>query len=166
MDLQTYVSDDIDTVEIYICPSKVDSSSSQVPIGWSKPCKYLNTLGQGQSMKIKEFYHRDLLYTYDKDNDAQRVVQKRPIAESVYKHAYIVSSKEDVLPSHRFPCTNEIVHETDVERTSYRINNRMHVCHDKEGSWEYLYIRYNHSPNVDVKQMQHDLAKTLRKLGI
>jgi hypothetical protein len=76
--------------------------------------------------------------------------------------------KEETLPSHMFPCTNEISHKTTTQRMSYRINNRTFLCHDKvsekDTENEYLYIRYNHSQQVDLKKIQADIENSIRSL--
>ena len=77
---------------------------------------------------------------------------------------YAVCLDEDVLPSHRFPCTQEIVKEGSVTRSSMRINNRMFLMHYIEDGHHYVYVRYQHASNVDIKKMQEDLDKTLNRL--
>lgn len=166
IDLANFVRDDAQVVEIYICPDMMNASDicMSVPIGWKNPIPKNFHMGQGHTTKFREYHHRDLMYSYDLESDAQKVVRKTLTDDKVEKRLYVAAYQEDVLPSHRFPCTNEITHESEVVRTSYRINNRMYLHHDKEDGYEYLYIRYQHVPNVDVKQMQFDLQRVLRKL--
>jgi len=164
MELSNYVSDDANTIEIYICPGQISHTSQEVQVGWKKPFKWIQNMGQGQKSKMREYHHRDMTYSYEVESDLQRVVRRTFVKDGSVKQMYIVAIKEDVLPTHRFPCTNDIVHENDIERVVYRVNNRMFVYHDKEGVWEYVYVRYQHAANVDMKQMQSDLQRTLKRL--
>lgn len=173
MDLSSYVSDDIQLVEIYICNSQVFIENKMLEIGWNKDklnpiiTRINNGRDQGQVNKIREYHHRDLCYVYDHENDMQKVYRKTLQKEGCYRNMYISSYIEEILPSHRFPCVDEISYETDIVRTSYRVNNRIHVCYDEDinENTHYLYIKYQHAPNVDLKQMQTDLDKILRKIN-
>ena len=114
-------------------------------------------------------------------NDGQRVSKRTYIkdmatATQANPQMYVLGIKEDTLPSHRFPCTNEIAHKNTTKRVSYRINNRMFLCVDTEHTehpenthdtqdteaTSYMYIKYNHSPQVDLKKMQSDVERTIR----
>lgn len=150
-------------VEVYICPEQVHLDH-EITVGWKSPITKNFQMGQGHTSRFHDYFHRDLTYSYDRENDAQRVVRRSIRHEAVEKNLYIACYEEEMLPSHRFPCTDEIAHECDITRTSYRINNRMYLYHDKEDGYEYMYVRYQHAPNVDIKQMQFDLQRILRKL--
>lgn len=159
-------ADSSDIVEVYICPEKPHTSAQNVAVGWKKGCapaipKLVNV---GTKMDMYEFHFRDLTYSYDKSNDAQRVVQRKLKKESVFGNLWGASYAEDVLPSHRFPSTMDIAHEEPILRTSYRLNNRMFLYHDVDDHSEYLYVRYNHAPNVDLSKMQETMTKILGRI--
>lgn len=161
MDLSTFVTDQTQVVDVYICPYILREDDPDVRIGWDKSCKI--PMHRGTPMHLKEYHHRDLCYTYDMENDAQRVVRKTLLHDKRVGKTYIAAYEEEVLPTHCFPCVQEITHEAEVHRISYRINNRMFLYHDKIGSWEYVYIRYQHAQNVDMKQMNADIHRILEK---
>ena len=175
IDLSTLLDDDTNLVECYICPKKVDLNHD-VRCAWSTAmpqCIDKGAFGKGNSSHLHEFHHRDMVCVYDRENDGQRVVRKSLIRESCVGNLYMAASVEEVLPSHRFPCTKEMTMEMDIVRTAYRINNRMFLYHDhevetyhgKEGAaYEYLYVRYQHAPNVDLSKMQDDLNRAIHKL--
>lgn len=167
MELSKYLSDQTQVVEFYICPKPVEipKGTEYIDCGWKK---YPHSIpfANGHRMKLKEYHHRDMCYTYDLDNDGQRVVRKMLLMDEGYQNVYIAAYEEDVLPAHRFPCVQEITSESQYERVSYRINNRTFLYHDIEDGWEYVYIRYQHAPNVDTKQMQSDISRALKKLGV
>ena len=154
----------------------------------------LAKFGNGSFSKFKNYYYKDYQYSYDLSNDAQRVTKKIHTYD-VNPHAriYVVSYNENVLMSHRFPTTGDISNTNIVERTSYRINNRLFIYNDKvfdEHNYatsehnhatsehnhatsehnnvnsydEYIYARYNHSSQVDLKHMQTDIERIVRQL--
>ena len=131
----------------------------------------LSKFGNGSFTKMKNYYHKDYVYTYDLSTDAQRII-KRTYVMDANPHAriYVVSFNENVLASHRFPTTDEINNSNIIERTTYRINNRLFVYNDKvytndlDSYDEYIYIHYNHSPQVDIKHMQLDIERVVRQL--
>jgi hypothetical protein len=137
----------------------------------------LTKFGNGSFSKFKNYYYNDYQYSYDLSNDAQRVTKKIHTYDSnPHTRMYVVCYNENVLASHRFPTTSEISNTNIVERTSFRINNRLFIYNDKvygenetentdtESYNEYIYVRYNHSPQVDLKHMQTDIERIVRQL--
>ena len=163
MDLASFLTENTKLVEVYICSQKNSIDSGVIHVGWEKSPK-LALLGQGQTQTLHMYQHRDMMYIYDRTNDAQRVVRKLLEKDSVCDHLYIQSFEEEILPSHRFPCTNDIVYETSISHTQYRINNRITICHDIEGDTHYVYVRYHHASNVDMNKMNEDMNKAIRKV--
>ena len=165
IDLATLLSEHGNHVEIYICPQMVHESTS-IKVGWRNAIKLDSLrLGNGSQQHIKEYYHRDMVYTYDLTNDGQRVYRKLAQNDLCYDRIYAVSYIEEVLPTHRFPCTCDTAHEMTVHRTTYRINNRMYFVHDIEDDQNhYYYVKYQHAQNVDMKKMQQDLDHVLARI--
>ena len=128
--------------------------------------------GNGSFSKFKNYYYKDYQYSYDLSNDAQRVTKRIHTYDSnPHARMYIVGYNENVLASHRFPTTAEISNTNIIERTSFRINNRLFIYNDKvydesigDNPYEYIYARYNHSPQVDLKHMQTDIERIVRQL--
>lgn len=111
----------------------------------------------------KTYHHRNLVYRYDLENDGQRVTRQSFIKDLRYKNIYVLGLNIDVLPTHKFPCTDEICHTVDIESQIYRINNRMFIYVEKENNdISYLYIKYNHAENIDLTKMQSDLTRTIQ----
>ena len=137
----------------------------------------LAKFGKGTFNKFKNYYHKDYQYSYDLSNDAQKVTKKFHIQDwNPHNRIYVVAYDENVLASHRFPTTAEISNINIIERTTYRINNRLYIYNDKvygenntkitdeDKYYEYVYVRYNHSSQVDTKQMQTDIERIVRQL--
>ena len=177
IDLSVYLREPVNTVEIYWLPQRrpeVQVETLWVDIGWPmSPDAALSRLfGNGSVQKFTEFHHRDLTYIYDLANDGQRAYRRVTLQDQLLERAYVVALQEENVPPHKFPCVQEIQATTTTTRTVYRINNRMYVLHDRvEHSnntvpapapmSQYIYIRYQHAPNVDLTKMQTDLQRTL-----
>jgi hypothetical protein len=161
VDLSAFLGDDTNLVEIFLCPG-----GDPLQVGWAPSLPIPASLGTGIDVCVKEYHHRDMVYSFEAETDAQRAWRKTLQMDQWSKPYYIASYLEETIPVHRFPCTQEVAYEVDVHRTSFRINNRMFLYHDREHEHEYLYLRYVHAPNVDVKKMQQDLDRTLSKLRV
>ena len=118
--------------------------------------------GNGSMTKTIEYHMCDLCYSYDTANDGQRVTRRIPLNYDDIAHGIVaIVYNEETLPSHRFPCTNDINQKNVVEKRSYRVNNRTHVLHEVGGS---LYIQYRHSQVVDTKEQSHAMTQTIAKV--
>lgn len=113
---------------------------------------------------LEEYRYKELVYSYDRSNDGQRTLSREALSESWNKKGdlYRVVLQEDILPSHRFPCSAETVKNDVFVRRSFKINNRLFLIEEtldadtKNPGFQY-YLRYNHAANVDLVKMQEDL---------
>jgi len=179
-------SNNVNCIEIYICRSFISGENATkaiiIPVDANLTSPILG-LGTGTQTKIESYWYRDMSYTYDTANDAQRVTKRSFYNDHIIQHQhgmhcmYVVVLNEDTLPSHMFPCVNEITNNNTTYRTSYRINNRMFLYHDVVGEYatgsnekkvintsEYLYLRYKHSQQVDLIKIQADIDRVIRIL--
>ena len=173
LELESCITKDVNCVEIYICntpPKKNEDSSSIINIAWNKTNdlnkSLKNYLNYKTTTDLVEYYYRDLCYSYDRANDGQKVI-RRKFKKDIYTDiSYAVSYEEDILPSHIYPCVNEQSNKKLLQRNTYRINNRMFIIHDIEldTKEEYVYIRYNHSPQVDLKKNEIDFQRAYNAL--
>lgn len=167
MDLTTLVSDNVNTVDVYICPNETLSQTPHwVNVGWSKPAASLPSFGKGTSQYLIEYHHRELCYVYDTANDGQRVLKRNTVRVQRQRPFVAYAYLEDQLPSHKFPCVDEVTHKQEVQRVTHRINNRLsfiidYEVHNDGSSFYYYYLRYQHAANVDTKKMEGDLKYAL-----
>jgi len=169
----------VNCVEIYLSKhigQNTDTNVIDITID-AETKSLLGKFGKGSFNKFKNYYHKDYQYSYDLSNDAQKVTKKTHVQDwNPHNRIYVVAYNENVLASHRFPTTAEISNINIIERTTYRINNRLFIYNDKvygenmnedadeDVYYEYIYIRYNHSSQVDTKQMQTDIERVVRQL--
>jgi hypothetical protein len=171
--LESCIINDVNCIEVYICsipPKKVDDSSTTIDISWKSsydtPKILKNYMQFKNTTQIIEIYYRDLCYAYDLDNDGQRVTRKNIKKDTYTDCCYAISFHEEILTSHSYPCVKEQSHKVRLQRTSYRLNNRLYIMHDIDLTTkeEYMYIRYNHSPNVDLKKNETDFQRAYATL--
>lgn len=176
---------DVNCIDIYICRNfSGGDNATVIPVHANLTSPILG-LGTGTQSKIESYWYRDMCYTYDIANDAQRVTRRLVHNDHIIQHGmhclYVIVLNEETLPSHMFPCVNEITNNNTTSRTSYRINNRMFLYHDVVGEYatepthdsnekkvintsEYLYLRYKHSQQVDLIKIQADIDRVIRIL--
>lgn len=186
-------SHQVNCVEIYLCPnlpSNATPDENVIPVklgDLNTKIRLSRGLGAGSKTSFLNYHYRDMCYTYDRTSDAQRVTQRtycndhdtHIIRKSTSVRLYAICFKEDTLPTHRFPCTRELAHKSMVTRTSYRVNNRLFLHHEtvedmneqNEGidncagsESEYMYLRYNHAPQVDLVKTQQDIDHVLNTM--
>ena len=163
---------DINSIEVFITNAVKSDPHTHMQVCDVSNSKILDStlkcFGSGHEAVFTNYFFKNMCYVYDMANDGQRVVKRSFVKDNIYTYSSFnlvaLGIKEDTLLSHRFPCGNDIAHKNKITRTSYRINNRMFLCREKEdGSQnDYVYIRYNHSPQVDLKKMQADLERVIR----
>ena len=157
MNLADFITDNVNIVEAYFCPEEV-KDEPVVNCGWVQlPSLPTKAFKNRTDYQITEYHYRDLSYVYDTANDAQKVIQRVCVTYSAVKNNLIVALTEDTIPSHRFPCTNDITSVQKYSRVNYKYNNRIffHVERDETGV-HMLYLRYNHAYNVDIEKMSEE----------
>lgn len=165
---------DTNSVDIYVSKHIGQNNSHVIDVSVDPETKgLLVKFGNGSFTKYKNYYHKDYMYSYDLSTDAQRIVKHTHILDTnPHARIYTVSYNENVLASHRFPTTDEMINTNILERTTYRINNRLFLYNDRvynettdpEVYHEYVYLHYNHSPQVDIKHIQLDIERVVRQL--
>jgi hypothetical protein len=164
MDLSLLVDDSVNCLEVYLLPPKTPQNGAEhwINAGWAQPP--LLPFGNPTKSNFVEYAVADMTYAYDLANDGQRVFRRHLKTQRLADGWYATAFDEESLPIHRCPCTDDIANKTEILRISYRINNRMFVHHDYDGSHHYIYIRYNHSPRMDMAKMHKDFTRCMSML--
>ncbi len=68
------------------------------------------------------------------------------------------------LPTHIFPCTNDINDVCEYILTEIKLTNRITLVIRKDQYGKYLYIEYKHSPNVDVDKSENIICEIMRNI--
>jgi len=174
--LDKLLQESVNRVEIYLSPEPYSSQDiyQVYSIGWNPDTLALRNLkmfGLPFETTTYELVSEDITYSYDLATDGQRALRKVWKTDHIEGSLYGIGFQEEVLPSHRFPCTTDISITQTVERKQYRINNRIQLTVEsiKNNPETVIYISYYHSPNVDMDKMNRDLNycfKRLRQNGL
>ena len=151
------------TLEIYVCPSLPGpiSEARDVVVGWSGAA--VPQLKSSVTL-LEEFNYRDLVCAYDKATDSQKVTQRVMVSDFTVGNLYMSVYREGQVPPYTFPCTTDISYKATIQRKALRVNNRMFITLDNDGENTYLYLRYNHSDNVDSSKIKADLNAAIGQM--
>lgn len=168
MDISSFLTNDqANVVELYFCPSSLESSNLSFKCAWNElPKLPIHLFKNRLDQMLTEFCHRDLVYTYDRSNDSQRLCQRTWLQDHFQGSQYVVVFQEETLPTHRFPCTQEINEQRTIHKIHYKINNRLYLIVEKEKDEWIIYLRYQHASNVEMDKMNEDwkyIVNTLRR---
>lgn len=156
------------TLEIYLCPpgqggeneDVIGSGPNDVYVGWNgRPM-----MRTGNTLTLEEFYYKDMVCSYDKATDSQRISRRILIKDFHVGNLYLALFKEEQVPAFMFPCTTDISHKCVIQRKMARINNRLFIVNDKEGDTIYIYTRYTHSDNVDATKAKADINTAITRM--
>lgn len=152
-----YIKDDVNVVEVYFSPEEF-KNTEVLEVGWKElPNIPEKSFKNKINTECVEYAYRDMIYAYNLSDDSQKVICKKPIAEYIGKRTYTLASDEEILPTHRFPCINDINNKETLQKVYYKYNNRMFFIIEKSDNGLYtLSLRYNHSYNVDLVKMGED----------
>ena len=169
IDFSTLFTNGDSSLEIYLCPMTMQTDTKladyeDVDVGWTVQAPAHQNMRYGATANLQDFYYKDLVCTYDKSNDSQKVVRKILTQNARIGNLFMAVFKEDQVPAYMFPTTQDIAHTTAITRKSARINNRLFIIHDKDATHNYYYLKYQHSDNVDVTKMKSDLNSAIEKL--
>ena len=166
MDLSSFLTNDqANVVELYFCPTPLDPSSLSFDCTWKElPKLPVHVFKNRLDQVLTEFSHRDLVYTYDRSNDAQRLCQRSWLHDDFHGSHYTVVFQEESLPTHRFPCTQEINEQRTLHKIHYKINNRIYLMLEKENDTWIIYLRYQHASNVEMDKMNQDWKEVVQLL--
>lgn len=155
----------INLVELYFCPDDISFQETSFTCHWKTlPYIPVHLFKNRMDQSVVEYCYRDMVYSYDQTNDSQRVYQKQWVSDEADRKMYTVCYQEESLPTHRFPCTNEIYEKREIYRVHYKINNRMFFIIEKENDAWTMYLRYSHANNVEMDKMEEDWQQAIKML--
>jgi len=166
MHIQDLITENVNTIEVYFCPEKLNSSGNIFACGWNQlPRLPTKAFKNRMDQVMVEYSHRDISYLYDMSNDSQKVIQRNCILDTAAEHIYTLALCEETLPAHRFPCTMDINEKKKYHKVSYKYNNRIFFHVEKDETDIYtLFLRYQHAYNVDLEKMNEDWKMVYQQL--
>jgi hypothetical protein len=149
------------TLEVYLCPSFAEGPLIDIPVGWPTGFQEFANL---RGMQFHEFCYNDVVCSYDKSNDSQKVYKKTMVRDMHVGNLYIAVFLEEQVPSFMFPTSLDMSREITLLRKNVRLNNRLFIMHDTDATHNYLYLKYNHSDTVDMVKVKNDLNAGIQRL--
>lgn len=164
MKLQDYIHENTNVVELYFCPEKI-TNQTIFNCSWEQlPRLPLAQFKTRSDQSLTEYSHRNIIYQYDNATDAQKTLQRTWINDRIFDNQYIVSLQEETLPTHRFPCTQELNNKKTFHRVSFKWNNRMFLIIEKENEKYSYYLRYLHVDHIDMDKMNEEWSQLYNKI--
>ena len=158
----------VNTIEWYVLPEAIPEQSEPlwIPIAYDK--KKFPSIRFGNVQTLHEYRYKELLYQYDRSNDGQKTLFRQVFHEALSQSraVYRMMLQEDILPSHRFPCSKDIVLHQRFFRRTFKINNRLYFVEEEseeEPKTFHYYLKYHHAPNVDLEKIQQDMNQFIQR---
>lgn len=168
------IDSEVNLIEIFLC-SNIKKNDNIVDISISQEFanKISNKFKNARDITYNVFYKGNLSYIYDMTNDSQIVTTKIAYKNKflynnrskIFNNYYTISYKENKLPTHYFPCTNDIDYKTTYNIKEYRINNRIIIIVREEDGIYTSYLQYRHSNNVDLDKIQETINSLIKTIG-
>jgi len=182
IDLESFTNDNesLNVVQVYLSSGETEVLGDIVDIrvAEEKALSIADAMkarfGKAYVHKYLTLHYQNMQYVYDLDNDGQKTIKTTLLKEDLQDHGawYFQGLHEETIPSHLFPCTQSLEEESTIDAEHYRVNNRMYVVHEKVAwkgcpgdTYHSFYVKYNHSQNVELSKMQHDINRAIRMLG-
>ena len=166
------LTDDTNIIEIYICPKQNDNPNFiDIALDENKINKIKEKYSSFRTTKYNIFYRNHLSYIYDDSNDNQIVSMKSTKnslfikTKGSFNDLYAISYKEDKLPIHYFPCTNDIDYFSTIIINEVKINNRITLVIKNDNNIMSSYIQYRHGDNVDIEKIKDCISMVCKTIS-
>jgi len=171
IDLNDYINDDINIIEIFFCKKQDISNIINVIADEDIDTKIEERYKKSRDEKYKSYFMKDKIYTYELSNDNQYVTSKiKKLSKYIVRKnmpqnsdLYIIASKIDKYPQYTFPCTNNIDNISEYSIKEYKISNRISIIiRTDDEKTKTLSVEYRHSLNVEIDKMNEIINKIVR----
>ncbi len=154
--LESFLKNKSNLIEMYLCESYGDPSLRyDIKVSHSKCNAIRSKYRNWKTTKYIAYSRNHQTYLYDLTDDNQHVFTKYT-TNTKYdgNHLYILSYEHSKLPTHLFPCVNDIDDISEYTIEECKISNRisLNIKVDKYGA--YVYVEYKHSPQVDLDKIE------------
>lgn len=162
--LDNLINNDCNLLEIYLINNydkvKIDLNIKNEKIeSIMKKYKFKN------SIKYKSYLKKNLIYTYEIENDNQYVIEKILTNHKIIDNKLgILVYKEHKNATYIFGCTNNIDDSVEYEINESKINNRISLIVKKQNEKNQLYIQYKHSSNVEMEKIEKIINSIIKEI--
>jgi len=169
------INDNTNLIEIYITKPITDSNVIDIGLQYSdiQKIQELLPMKNWKTTRFTSYSRNDMNYLYDMSNDNQVVYSKHMVKNYITKphknstmNIYSVSYNYSKLPTHLFPCLNDIDDKNEFTISESKITNRVSVIVRSDQYSSNIFIEYKHSPQVEIDKIEYSinsLIKTITK---
>lgn len=173
LSIQSLLPEGTNLVEIYVTKKIKDSFAIDININDAFVANVMELYGNWKKTEYTSFHRNELEYTYDMSNDNQVVFSKNKEKDRIVSKKshdlYFISYKHSKLPTHLFPCTNDIDDRIVYTIEECKLSNRLSLIVRKDCYATSLFIEYRHSPQVEIEKIEsriNSVIDTLSKIDI
>ena len=189
IDLHPLISDGTNLIEIYVTKrakgNKSIDKTKQTDNATNQPTSievinvelhenFINNVkDQYKNWKVTSYvtyYKNDMAYVYDLSNDNQIVYTKYRQSDKIInkKHInlYAISYNHSKLPTHVFPCLNNLDNRCEYTLREVKLTNRLSLVIKEEDNISSIYIEYRHSQQVEIAKIEEYIHSVVSKMDI
>ena len=162
-------------IEIYLIKSQENNSITSLNIDETIVKEVQAKYKNWKTTKYIAYARNHMTYLYNLSDDNQIVYTKIysgacglcPKIQSNKQTAFdwhILPYEYSKLPTHIFPCTNDIDDVCECILMEAKITNRISLVIRKDQYGQYMFIEYKHSINVDVEKSESIISEMMRNI--
>ena len=166
VDIKQLITENTNIIEFYLMQKTITSEEKKINIFINDDLikKIKNSFKKTKQSDIAYYCRNNCNYVYDLSNDSQYVYIRRLENTSIINNKisyYILVFNEIKLPTHTFPCTNDINQKYIINVIEYKINNRITLIIKNNN----CFINYKHSKDVDIDKIQEIINNLIIKIN-
>lgn len=164
IDINKFISNDTNIVEIYLTNPKMDNNANKINIYISDSIidRIKQKFKLTKESTLVNYNRNNLSYVYDLSNDSQYVFLRKLENMEVNDNFCYLAFNEMKMQTHSFACTNDIDTRIEYKYSEFKINNRISLIIKNNN----LYIYYRHSKEVDIDKIQDVINNIIRRLNL
>ena len=165
--IKELITENTNIIELYLIQKTITSDENKINIYINDDLlkKIKNNFKKTKQSDIAYYCRNNCNYVYDLSNDSQYVYMRRledtTIINNTNTSYYILAFNEIKLPTHTFPCTNDIDQKYVINTIEYKINNRITLIIKNNN----CLINYKHSKDVDIDKIQEIINNVISKIN-
>ena len=166
VDIKQLITENTNIIEFYLMQKAITPEEKKINIYINDDLikKIKNSLKKTKQSDIAYYCRNNCNYIYDLSNDSQYVCMRRLENTLIINNKisyYILVFNEIKLPTHTFPCTNDINQKYIINVIEYKINNRITLIIKNNN----CFINYKHSKDVDIDKIQEIINNLIIKIN-
>jgi hypothetical protein len=166
INIKQLITENTNIIEFYLMQKTITPEEKKINIFINDDLikKIKNNFKKTKQCDIAYYCRNNCNYVYDLSNDSQYVYTRRLENTSIINNKinyYVLVFNEIKLPTHTFPCTNDINQKYIINVIEYKINNRITLIIKNNN----CFINYKHSKDVDIDKIQEIINNVISKIN-